>query len=149
MIVSESDVFNLDISTLYALSTDFEKRLKWDYQTRAIGFLDGHSVLRQGAMVYTESIEGVRMDTEYIDFDPPNNLAIEMRNNSSIFTNFKGTWKFSEVSDTTTELKIIYQFELRFPFNLISLLVQKRIQKNMQNKLTFLSDSLKTMNLRS
>ena len=26
---------------------------------------------------------------------------------------------------------------------------QKRIQKNMQNKLTFLSDSLKTMNLRS
>ncbi|MGB2129298.1 MAG: hypothetical protein ACPHXR_07445 [Flavicella sp.] len=149
MKLSESDVFNLDILSLFSFTQDFEKRLQWDLQTKAIGFLEGHTDLKKGAMVYTESIEGVRMDTEYLVFEPPYELSIIMQNKSRVFKTFIGTWKFSEVTNTTTELKIIYQFELQFPFRLIALFVHKRIHKNMRNKLIFLSDFLKTIDLTS
>ena len=146
MIVSESDVFNLEISTLFFLSTDFKKRLQWDHQTNAIGFIEGHSVLKKGAKVYTESVEGVKMDTEYLEFDFPHKLSIQMRNKSSVFKSFKGTWQFSEISNTETKLKLLYQFKLRFPYILIAPIVYKRTRKNMRNKLSFLSAFLNSQN---
>jgi ribosome-associated toxin RatA of RatAB toxin-antitoxin module len=99
-------------------------------------FLNGFSTLEKGAQVYTESIEGIRMDTEYLSFDAPNKISIRMLNRSSLFSLFIGTWHYIQLAEDRTSLKITYQFSLRFPFILIKKLVSRRIKANITKKLT-------------
>jgi ribosome-associated toxin RatA of RatAB toxin-antitoxin module len=102
-------------------------------------------VLGKGAKVYTESVEGIRMETEYLIFESPTEISIKMLNKSPIFKCFIGTWKYIQIENKKTRLKITYQFSLRFPYNLITSRVSKKINLNMTQKLYFLESYLDIM----
>jgi hypothetical protein len=140
--ISAEKIINRKSDWLFAFTQDFAKRTTWDKQTKSIGFLNGFSTLEKGANVYTESSEGVRMDTEYISFDPPNKISIHMLNRSSLFVSFTGTCDYTELAENRTSIKITYQFSLRFPFILIKKLIFRRIKANITNKLVDLETHL-------
>ncbi|WP_299136398.1 hypothetical protein [uncultured Tenacibaculum sp.] len=144
--ISEKITLDRNIDWLFEFTQDFTKRKKWDKQTLEIGFLDDHIELKKGAKVYTKSIEGIRMDTEYLTFDTPNEISIQMLNKSPVFKNFIGVWNYISIENDKTILKITYKFNLRFPYNIISKIVFQKTHKNILKKLEFLENYLLKLN---
>mgnify|MGYP001164217393 CR=1 FL=1 len=140
--ITEEIVINRDIDWLFNYTQNFNERKKWDKQTLEIDFFDDSTELKKGAKVYTKSIEGILMKTEYLTFQSPDEISIKMLNKSAIFKNFLGKWNYFSTDNGGTKLKITYQFRLRFPYSLITNKVSKRIRTNMSKKLYFLEDYL-------
>ncbi|MEO1385171.1 MAG: hypothetical protein AAFV78_18270, partial [Bacteroidota bacterium] len=69
--ISEEKIFDREIGWLFDYTQDFIERKNWDKQTLEIQFMAGHTKLQKGAKVWTKSVEGVIMETEYLAFDPP------------------------------------------------------------------------------
>ena len=136
--ISEELIINRKINDLFDFTQNFSERKKWDKQTKEIKFMDGYSKLRKGAKVYTESSEGIKMETEYLTFNPSSEISIKMLNHSRVFKSFIGTWNYVELKKKKTLLKITYEFNLRFPYSIIPMRISKRIKNNMVNKLRFL-----------
>jgi hypothetical protein len=141
--ISEEMTFNRDVKWLFEFTQNFEERKKWDKQTPVIEFIEGSTHLEKGAKVFTRSVEGVEMDTEYLTFDPPYRITIKMLDKSSVFKSFVGSWHYLSEGEETTTLRMTYQFDLRFPYKLLKGRVEQKIRTNMKNKLQMLSDHLK------
>ena len=144
--ISEDIIINRDIDWLFGFSQNINERRKWDKQTLEINFLDDFTELQKGARVYTKSIEGIRMDTEYLTFESPNEISIKMLNESPVFKSFVGSWNYSKIENSRTKLKISYQFNLRFPYNLIPKKVSRKIKVNIAKKLCLLDSYVNEKN---
>ncbi|WP_435263508.1 hypothetical protein [Tenacibaculum sp. nBUS_03] len=144
--ISEKIILDRNIEWLFEFTQDFNARKKWDHQTLEIDFFDGCTELKKGAKVYTKSIEGIQMNTEYLTFEFPNEISIQMLNRSPIFKCFIGTWTYTKTESNKTILEIIYKFNLRFPYNLISRIVFKKIRMNILKKLESLENYLLKVN---
>ena len=142
MEVSSEIKINKERDWLFDYTQDFSERIKWDKQTRKIEFIGQTNELKKGALVYTESKEGIGMDTEYLIFKKPEQISIKMINKSNLFKSFTGKWDYIKLDNNTSVLKITYQFNLRFPYNLIAKIVQRKIKNNMDSKLQYLSTHL-------
>ena len=75
--IREHANFKEDIYELFDFTQNWKERTKWDKQTKALGFLENSYQLKKGAKMYTESTEGVKMETEYIVFNRPNKITIK------------------------------------------------------------------------
>ncbi len=136
--ISVINTFDRDIDWLFDFTQDFNNRKKWDKQTLEINFIGDFIELKKGTRVYTKSIEGVFMETEYLTFKSPNEISIKMINTSPIFRDFIGTWNYDSTDNLKTTIKITYSFNLRFPYNLIKRKVSQKIRANMTEKLRLL-----------
>lgn len=136
--ISVINSFDRDIDWLFDFTQDFNNRKKWDKQTLEINFIGDFIELKKGTRVYTKSIEGVFMETEYLTFKSPNEISIKMINTSPIFRDFIGTWNYDSTDNLKTTIKITYSFNLRFPYNLINRKVSQKIRANMTEKLRLL-----------
>ena len=90
------------------------------------------------AKVFTVSEEGKRMETKYLNCERSGEISIQMLNRSSVFKDFVGTRNYIQENNSKTILRITYQFNLRFPYGLITPLVFMEVRNIMRNKLTFL-----------
>jgi ribosome-associated toxin RatA of RatAB toxin-antitoxin module len=133
--ISEEKEFNMEINTLFDFTQNFEERIKWDSQTKAITFMNNELLLKEGVQVAVTSNKGLRMETEYLTFEKPHELSIKMINSSPIFKTFKGKWEYKESPNRRTIIKITYLFELKFPYEIINSIVSKKIRKNINTKL--------------
>jgi ribosome-associated toxin RatA of RatAB toxin-antitoxin module len=140
--ISEAEIYNRNIKWLFDFTQDFINRKKWDKQTSEIDFIGEYKELKKGAVVFTKSIEGVYMETEYLTFKPPTEISVKMLNKSQIFKDFIGTWNYSSNDSNMTELRITYSFNLKFPYNIIKHKISKKIKLNMTNKLSLLKEFL-------
>lgn len=140
--ISEIDTFDRNIDWLFDFTQDFENRKKWDKQTLEIDFIGDFTALKKGAKVYTKSLEGIYMETEYLTFDSPNEISIKMLNKSAVFSDFFGSWHYTSTDNGKTTLKITYSFNLRFPYSLIKHKVSQKIRMNMIKKLNMLKRHL-------
>ena len=140
--ISAKETYNRDIKWLFDFTQDFNNRKKWDKQTLQIGFIYDCKELKKGAKVFTKSIEGIFMETEYLTFKSPNEISIKMLNKSEIFKDFIGTWNYSSIDGNMTDLKITYSFNLKFPYSIIKNKVSQKIRWNMTKKLGLLKEYL-------
>lgn len=136
--ISVINTFDRDIDWLFDFTQDFNNRKKWDKQTFEINFIGDCIELKKGTRVYTKSIEGITMETEYLTFKSPNEISIKMINTSPIFRDFIGTWNYDSIDNLKTTIKITYCFNLRFPYNFIKRKVSQKIRANMTEKLRVL-----------
>lgn len=140
--ISEKETLDKNIDWLFSFTQNFTERKKWDKQTLEIDFFDGFTALKQGAKVYTKSVEGVYMETEYLTFKAPREISIKMLNKSPVFSDFIGMWNYESTDNEKTILKITYRFNLKFPYNLVKRKVEQRMRVNMTKKLNFLKNHL-------
>lgn len=140
--IEVSAKYALNQKALFDLSQDIDQRLKWDEQTKELGFIGTSTQLETGAKVYTISKNNLKMDTEYIRFDPPHGIAIKMTSESAIFASFNGEWNYTRLSADQSQLSIVYAFSLKFPYNLISFIVKRKLANNARKKLTHLKNYL-------
>lgn len=140
--ISESKTINRSIDWLFNFTQNFDNRKIWDEQTIEISFIHDCIELKKGAKVKTKSKEGICMETEYLTFDKPNKISIKMLNKSSIFKDFIGSWDYTPIGHTKTDLKITYSFNLKFPYSLIQRKVLQKVRINMTKKLNSLEKHL-------
>jgi len=136
--ISAIDTFDRDINWLFNFTQDLNNRKMWDKQTLEIDFIGDIIELKKGTRVYTKSVEGIMMETEYLTFKSPNEISVKMMNEYPIFRNFIGTWKYDSTNNFKTTIKITYSFNLKFPYNLINRKVSQKIRVNMTEKLYLL-----------
>jgi hypothetical protein len=141
-IISKEIKINKDIDWLFDFTQDFNERLKWDKQTKEIAFMEGYKKLEKRAKVYTVSAEGIKMETEYLKFEPSKVISIRMLNRSSVFKEFVGTWNYISIAESSCVLRITYEYTLRFPYGLVKGLVSNKVSRNISHKLTFLQSYL-------
>jgi hypothetical protein len=140
--ISKEIKIKKDIDWLFDFTQDFGERIKWDKQTKEIAFMDGCKKLEKGAKVYMVSAEGIRMETEYLRFEHSKEISIRMVNRSSVFKDFVGTWNYVSIDESSTVLRITYEYTLRFPYGLVKGLVSNKVSRNISHKLTFLQSYL-------
>ena len=123
-------------------SQDYEKRLNWDTFLKRAELLNGATKAGLGVRTYCVAKNGIGIETEYVSFDRPSKTAIKMTKEAFMFSSFSGSWTFRETHPNLTKVIFLYSFQLRFPFNLVKLLIRRNLQMNVRKRLTDLKANI-------
>lgn len=93
--VACSAVIAAPASALFALTQDYERRLRWDPFLREARLLGGAHEAALGARAWCVARNGLGMETEYVSFQPPTVVAVKMTRGPAIIGEFAGSWRFT------------------------------------------------------
>jgi ribosome-associated toxin RatA of RatAB toxin-antitoxin module len=141
---TETILINERIEVVFDYTQDYSKRLSWDTFLKRADLIEGAKKAGKGVKAYCVAKNGLGMVTEYVSFNRPNVTAIQMTRGPYLFKSFLGSWTFKEVSASETEVKFLYSFQFRFPFNLFSVFIKQHLQSNVRMRLNDLKRSLET-----
>lgn len=82
---------------LFALSQDYQHRLRWDPFLREARLLDGAQSVEVGVRAWCVAHNGLGMETVYVSYQPPTVVAVKMTRGPRIIASFSGSWRFSEL----------------------------------------------------
>ncbi len=125
----------MSINEIFDLTQDYSIRLEWDTFLKKAQLLDGCAVACKGARAYCVDHHGIGMETEYVSFFRPRRVAVKMSKKHPIFRSFLGSWNFREMESDLTEVKFLYAYELRFPFTLLSIFIDRKLRREVQRRL--------------
>lgn len=87
-------------ATAFAVSqTTGDIRLRWDPFIRSQHLLGGATVPAKGVQTYTVQRFGLRMESEYVSYNPPSNVGMKMTKGSWFFQRLAGGWRFTPLED--------------------------------------------------
>ncbi len=120
---------------VFDYTQDYKNRLEWDTFLQRADLLDGATKAGMGVKAYCQAQNGVGIITEYVSFIRPRVTAIKMTSKSPIFKSFMGSWNFHSLDDKKTEVIFLYSFCLKFPFNMFSKAIKKKLISNVKQRL--------------
>lgn len=97
----------------FDLTQDYSKRLTWDPFLRSAELLNGARTPAVGVRAWCVARAGFGMETEYVSFVPPRVAAVKMTRGPWLLEVFGGTWEFTSVAGTRTEVTFRYLFRTR------------------------------------
>ncbi len=97
--------------TVFALTQDYSRRMRWDPFLRHAELLGGVSAPGVGVRAWCVGRYGIGMETEYVSFDPPRVVAVKMTRGPRLLERFAGTWEFAPVDGGRT--KVTFRYLLR------------------------------------
>lgn len=133
-----------DFAFMY--TQDYTQRLNWDTFLKKAELIDGATKADKGVKAYCVSKNGFGMVTEYVSFNRPKSTAIKMTKGPFMFKTFHGSWTFREIEQDATEVTFLYSFQLRFPFNLATILIKRNLRANVQQRLADLKKNIEMQN---
>ncbi|MGV3540760.1 MAG: type II toxin-antitoxin system RatA family toxin [Rufibacter sp.] len=99
---------------LFWLSQDYNERLEWDAYLAVARLEDGATQAAKGVKAYCESRKGIGMTVQYISFNPPQQVAMEMTEGPWVFHKFSGSWRFKQEDHGLTRVFFRYHFKPKF-----------------------------------
>ena len=97
-VVESRCVVPVSVHVAFAVSqTTGATRLRWDPFIREQHFLGGALLPAKGVRTYTVQRFGLRMESEYVSYNPPSNVGMKMTKGSWFFERLAGGWRFSPV----------------------------------------------------
>ena len=88
-------------------------RLDWDPFVSGITLHDDHDLPSEGSEVTVHTWNRMSMTCRYIQFRPPECIAIKMLRGPKSLKTFGGTWRFEKGSDGATIATFVYGFSLQ------------------------------------
>jgi hypothetical protein len=125
---------------IFDYTQDYSNRLKWDTFLTEAYLLDNVVHAGKGVKAWCVSRNGLGMETEYVSFIRPKVTAIKMTKGPYMFKEFAASWTFKEERMGMTKVTFLYSFSLRFPFNIVSLIVKSILQRNVRQRLVDLKN---------
>jgi ribosome-associated toxin RatA of RatAB toxin-antitoxin module len=132
---TEMIVIDKPAEAVFDYTQDYTTRLNWDTFLTKADLLDGAPTAAKGVKAYCQAKNGLGMVTEYITFNRPKATAIQMTKGPYMFSAFLGSWTFKTLNPQKTEVIFLYSFTLRFPFNIVNILVKRILQRNVKMRL--------------
>jgi ribosome-associated toxin RatA of RatAB toxin-antitoxin module len=99
---------------LFALTQDYDLRLRWDPFLRELRFLPGVDHPAVGARVRVLARNGLTMEVEYVTFQEPEHVAMKMLHGPFFFERFAGSWRFKVSGSVGTTVTFRYAFSTRY-----------------------------------
>jgi ribosome-associated toxin RatA of RatAB toxin-antitoxin module len=119
--VDASIVITAPRDKLFALSQDYDARLRWDPFIADMKFKHGATAASVGVQVWVRAKNGLSMTVEYITVDPPNVVAMKMIAGPWLFRKFSGAWLFRDDGAGRTHVTFRYNLQCRLgPANLVA-----------------------------
>ncbi|MFG6475242.1 SRPBCC family protein [Microbacterium sp. P06] len=110
-VVESRLVVPVDVDTAFAVSqTTGDARLRWDPFIRRQHLLGGASVPAKGVRTFTVQRFGLRMESEYVSYNPPSNVGMKMTKGSWFFERLGGGWRFSAVPGEENQTLAIWRY---------------------------------------
>lgn len=137
MRVSVSSIVAMPVDALFWLSQDYTRRLEWDVYLSEAYLLNSQTIAAVGVQSFCKSKGGSVLVSKYIAFSPPTHAVVQMTKGPWALVKFSGTWRFKELSATTTEVHFIYNFKVRPLFLrwLLEPIIGAVYRKDMQRRL--------------
>jgi len=132
---SEKILIDRDQQFVFDYTQDYDKRLSWDTFLKKAELIDGAQKAGTGVKAYCVAKNGLGMETEYVTFNRPKTTAVKMTKGPFLFKSFLGSWVFKEYTEDQTEVTFLYSFKLRFPFNLVTIIIKSNLQSNVRKRL--------------
>lgn len=129
---------------VFDYTQNYRFRLDWDTLLSQADLLDGVSTAHVGTKAHCVAHNGHSMVTRYITFNRPERTAIEMIQGPYMFKSFHGCWVFKATSQKATEVSFLYSYQLRFPFNLVGLMVNRVLRQHTKQRLASLKRNLES-----
>ena len=141
--VDASIVIDAPRDKLFALSQDYDARLRWDPFLTDMKFRHGATRAKVGAQVWVRARNRLSMTVEYITLDPPNVVAMKMIQGPWIFRKFSGAWLFEDCGVRRTRVIFRYNFQCRLgPANLaVHPLIARVFRRDIEARLRGLKHS--------
>ncbi len=128
-------IIQCSAATAFDYTQDYDRRLSWDSFLKKAELVDGARAAGIGVKAWCVAKNGLGMETQYVSFNRPRATAIKMTKGPFMFQSFLGSWTFKEMEAEQTEVIFLYSFQLRFPFNMITGIIKRNLQKNVQQRL--------------
>ena len=141
---TELIVIDKPAETVFDYTQDYTTRLHWDTFLTKADLMDDALTAAKGVKAYCEAKNGLGMVTEYITFNRPKATAIQMTKGPYMFSTFLGSWTFKALTPQKTEVIFLYSFTLRFPFNMVNVLIKRILQRNVKMRLTDLKTCIES-----
>jgi len=118
---------------LFYLSQDYSVRLEWDTYLKSAKLVDSDEA-GLGKKSLCKSKFRFEILSEYITFNPPRLVAIEMVSGPIFLRKFSASWQFKMLTDKCTEVIFTYSFNTnpRFLSWLIEPIIAKLYRIDMQ-----------------
>ncbi len=139
---SEKIIMDCSASEAFDYTQDYNNRLKWDTFLKRAELMEGALKPDKGVKAYCVAKNGLGMVTEYVSFNRPKATAIKMTRGPYLFKSFLGSWTFKDTRNSKAEVIFLYSFKLRFPFNLVTSIIKKNLQSNVQQRLVDLKTNI-------
>ncbi|WP_276482997.1 SRPBCC family protein [Paraflavitalea pollutisoli] len=141
-----SEKIRIDCSAVRAFdyTQDYGQRLVWDTFLKRADLIGGAQAAALGVKAYCVAKNGLGMETEYVSFSRPKVTAVKMTKGPYMFKSFLGSWNFKELGEEMTDVVFLYSYELRFPFNLVTPFIKKKLRSDVRQRLVDLKTSLET-----
>jgi hypothetical protein len=95
-VVESRCVVPVSAEVAFAVSqTTGDIRLRWDPFIRRQHFLGGALLPAKGVRTFTVQRFGLRMESEYVSYNPPSNVGMKMTKGSWFFERLAAGWRFS------------------------------------------------------
>src|SRR3954468_1694221 len=124
---TESITINANAEKVFDFTQDYSKRLSWDTFLKKADLIEGAREAGIGVKAYCVAYNGMGMVTEYVTFNRPKVTAIKMTKGPYIFKSFLASWTFNALDNNKSEVVFLYSFSLRFPFNVVTAFVKRRL----------------------
>jgi hypothetical protein len=139
---SESISINGDTNQIFDYTQDYNNRLAWDSFLIQADLLEGAVKAEKGVKAWCVARNGLGMETQYVSFNRPKVTAIKMTKGPYIFKDFAASWIFSEQNESASIVTFTYSFRLRFPYNLVGVLIRTILQRNVRQRLVDLKKNI-------
>lgn len=135
--VKFTETININCSPEFAFdySQDYSQRLTWDTFLKKADLIEGATKAENGVKAYCVAQNGIGMETEYVSFNRPKATAVKMTKGPFMFKSFLGSWTFKAIEDGMSKVIFLYSFQLRFPFNLLTGPIKRKLQSNVKQRL--------------
>ena len=132
--IIQSIVIAVAQENVFDYTQNYEQRLSWDTFLK-IAKLIGVNQAGKGVKAWCVSKQGLGMETEYVTYNRPKVTAIKMTKGPFMFKSFAGSWKFEKVGEDFTKVNFTYNYQLRFPFNLLKFIINRVLTANVKQRL--------------
>lgn len=139
-------IIQCSVATAFDYTQDYDRRLSWDSFLKKAELVDGAKAAGMGVKAWCVAKNGLGMETQYVSFNRPRATAIKMTKGPFMFQSFLGSWTFKEIQAEQTEVIFLYSFRLKFPFNLVTGIVKRNLQANVQQRLKDLKSIIEKAN---
>jgi hypothetical protein len=138
---------------LFALSQDYNRRLRWDPFLREARLLDGAQSAAVGVRAWCVAHNGLGMETTYVSFQLPTVVAVKMTRGPRVISSFAGSWRFTELPSQSgsTWTRVVFRYQIagrpRWLAFLLDPLLAAIIRRETQRRLLALKEVVETTSI--
>ena len=133
-VVEHAEIVHASQKSVFLLSQSYHLRSCWDPFVKFYTFSSENILVEPGLRVWVHGRNGFSLEAEYTAVQYPNVVVIKMTQGPWFFRSFTGTWQFTAVDESTTNVLFRYSFQTKWKWlsPLLDRIIARMFRKDVQ-----------------